>query len=441
MRVIIAAALFILPFVINAQAQEVMTWVDCVKEAKRQNPDLVSAYEQVRVNKAAKEVTRSAVLPQVSGAFSESTQGAYTPNNSSSLSSGSVAGANGQSNVQATTYAYSLTGQQLLFDGFQTSYNLSGAERTIIASKYNYDVTSSTVRLNLKTAFADLLNAQELIKVSEGILKRRQQSYDLVKLRYESGLEHKGSLMKSKADVAQASYNLEQARRNLYSSQIMLIKILGRSKFSSYDIIANGDFEIKDPQAMRPNFEKLAEDTPLLQQLIEKKEAAKYGYKSANAAFFPQVYANATAGKSDTVWPPKASSWAVGTSIAIPIFDGAQKFANVAKTLASWKQAQANERSGRDGVIFTMASAWAALQDAVANVAVQKEYLDAAHERAKIAATEYSIGLVSYDNWTIIEDNYVSAKQSYLSAETSALIAEATWIQAKGGTLDYDQTK
>jgi outer membrane protein TolC len=131
----------------------------------------------------------------------------------------------------------------------------------------------------------------------------------------------------------------------------------------------------------------------------------------------------------------------VGTSIAIPIFDGAQKFANVAKTLASWKQAQANERSGRDGVIFTMASAWAALQDAVANVAVQKEYLDAAHERAKIAATEYSIGLVSYDNWTIIEDNYVSAKQSYLSAETSALIAEATWIQAKGGTLDYDQTK
>ena len=70
---------------------------------------------------------------------------------------------------------------------------------------------------------------------------------------------------------------------------------------------------------------------------------------------------------------------------------------------------------------------------------VQKEVLDAATERAKIAAAEYSIGLLSYDNWIIIENNLVTAKRTFLSTQRDALIAEAGWVQAKGGTLDYDE--
>jgi outer membrane protein TolC len=81
---------------------------------------------------------------------------------------------------------------------------------------------------------------------------------------------------------------------------------------------------------------------------------------------------------------------------------------------------------------------WTQLQDAVDNIEVQKKSLDAARERAKIAEAEYSIGLMTFDNWIIIEDGYVNAKTNFLNTETNALTAEANWIQAKGGTLDYD---
>ena len=70
---------------------------------------------------------------------------------------------------------------------------------------------------------------------------------------------------------------------------------------------------------------------------------------------------------------------------------------------------------------------------------VQKKVLDAAQERAKISTAQYAIGLLLYDNWIIIEDNLVSAKKSYISAQNASLVAEANWVQAKGGTLDYDQ--
>ncbi|MDD5428387.1 MAG: TolC family protein [Candidatus Omnitrophica bacterium] len=404
------------------QAEEIAIWENCVKEAKFQNPDLAAARDKIDQNIAAKEVTRSAYLPQINTNFSESSKWQSHPA------------------AKTIAYAYDITGKQLLFDGFKVSYDLFTAQRNINAARYNYDVTSSTVRLNLRTAFANLLNAQELVNVADGILKRRQQNYALVKLRYEGGLEHKGSLMKSEADVAQAEYELAQAKRDIYSSQVLLIRTIGRSNFQATDIIANGDFEVKDKEAVRPDFEKLAVSNPFLSQLIQKKEAAKYGYKAANADFFPQIYANAAGARSDNVWPPKTSAWTVGTSASFSIFDGGKKFANVAQTLATWKQTQADERSGKDSIIYTMANTWATLQDAIANVYVQKKYLDAARERAKISEAEYSIGLLSYDNWIIIEDNYVSAKKNYLSAQTSALIAEANWIQAKGGTLDYDKT-
>jgi outer membrane protein TolC len=78
------------------------------------------------------------------------------------------------------------------------------------------------------------------------------------------------------------------------------------------------------------------------------------------------------------------------------------------------------------------------LKDAAARVSVQQEYLAAAEERARIAEQQYSVGLVTFDNWTIIEDNLVRAKSTYLDAQALALLSEAKWIQAKGETLEYE---
>ena len=435
----IIVILFLSSFINEAMAEETLTWEDCVKEAKTKHPDLISAWEKVNQAKASREATRSTYLPQISSSFSETTvgtQGKGGGSNQTSSASGTQGGSGGSSSTQITTYQYSVSGQQLLFDGFKTSYDLSSAERSITASRYNYDVTSSNIRLRLRTAFADLLNAQELLNVTESIAGRRKQNLELVKLRYEGGREHKGSLLTSEADMAGAEYEVEQARRNIYLSQRRLVKELGRT--TTNPLMAKGDFEVKYLERERPDFEKLAQANPLLQQLIAQREAAKFGVHSATAQFFPQIFANGSATKSETTWPPDRNSWSVGTSVSFPIFEGGLRFATLSKAKAAFAQALADERSGKDGVILTMADTWTKLQDAVEQVAVQKKFLQADTERAKIAEAEYSIGLLSFDNWIIIEDNLVSTKKNYLNAQTNALAAEANWVQARGGTLDYD---
>jgi outer membrane protein TolC len=405
-------------FTIQVMAGETLTWEGCVEEALKNNPDLVSAQEKVRQAKADKGITQSAMLPEVS----------------SQLSAKTSESSNGQTQ---DTYSYALRGQQLVFDGFKTVADIGAASKTITAQEYNYFVTSSNVRLNLRVAFITLLRAQELISLTEEIAERRAQNLELVQLRYEAGREHKGALLTAQADLAEAKFEVTQAERNLSLAQRELTKELGREKKLLLQV--QGSFDIPEGNLTKPDFESLADTTPLLKELIAKKEAARLGYSAAQGDFFPEVYVNGSVGKTASHWPPQSDEWSAGVTVSFPLFEGGSRIARASKAKSQFRQAQADERSGRDSVILTLEETWKKFQDAIDIVSVKNKFLEAAEERAKIASAQYSQGLITFDDWIIIENNLVNAKKAYLDAQADLLVAEADWIQAKGGTLEYVQ--
>jgi outer membrane protein TolC len=89
--------------------------------------------------------------------------------------------------------------------------------------------------------------------------------------------------------------------------------------------------------------------------------------------------------------------------------------------------------------LLQLKNTWSGYKDASENLQVQKKSLDAYKERAMIADTQYTTGLITFNDWTIIQDGLVSAQKSYLNAQANLLISEAAWIQAKGGTLEDEK--
>ncbi len=399
----------------RVRAEEVLTWEDCINEAKKNHPDLVSSEAKINQAKANKTIISSNLLPQISSDMSVRTS--KTANRD-----------------RTDTYSYGITGKQLLFDGFKTFYNRRAASENIKSAQYYYEVISTDVRLRLRTAFVELLKTQELLNITEVIARRRKQNVELVGLRYEAGREHKGSQLTAQANLAQAEFEVVQARRNIDLSQRRLTKELGRKNLTP--IRVRGDFEIKYSNRERPDFESLAGSNPFLQGLIAQREAARLGLKSARLDFIPQVYADANIGRTGSEWPPDEDEWSVGVSLSFPLFEGGRRIAEVSRNKALFSQLQADEQSGGDRVILNLEVTWTKLQDAIDKVEVQQKFLAAAEVRAKIAEAQYSTGLISFDNWTIIEDDLVRAKKSFLDAQANALIAEANWIQAKGGNIE-----
>ncbi|MFA5005569.1 MAG: TolC family protein [Candidatus Omnitrophota bacterium] len=419
--------LFLVIFTPGVWADQVLLWDDCLAEAKKNNPDLISSVESVKESAADKGITASALYPQVDGNLGVSTTHTNSRNSSTGVKTRST----------TDSYTYGATATQLLFDGFKTVNNVKSATEDIKAAQQNYRFTSSNVRLALRTAFINLLRSQELIKVVEEIVRIRRQNLELITLRYQSGLEHRGALLTAEADIAEANFELSQAKRDLVLSQRQLTAAMGRDKFEPISV--KGDFTIRDTVKEKPDLDLIVKNNPSLLKAIAEKNSASYSIKSAYANFSPELSGSAGANKTDTSWPPRAKTWNAGLTLTMPIFEGGLRFAQVAKAIAAYKQAEADERSIKDSAVVTLESAWAALQDAIETVTVQYKNLDATVERSKIAEAQYSTGFIDFDNWTIIEDNLVSAKKTYLNAQANLLLAEANWIQAKGETLEYAQ--
>ena len=413
--IIVLALLCWLPSAVRADMLPELSWEDCVQEAVRNHPDLAAAREKLNQNKAQKDITRAGALPQLNSSLSASRS-------------------NSTGKSQTRTYAHEVTGKQLLFDAFKTSNDIAAAQEDVRAAKYNYQVVSSNVRLRLWTAFIDLLSAQESLKVVEGIAQRRRQSLDLIFLRYQGGREHKGSLLTAQANLAQADFDVQQAKRNVDLSQRRLSKELGRAEFMP--MAAKGALETKDFDPVPPDFEQLVGTVPFLKELAAQKEAARFGVQSARSDFFPRVYVNAGAGKTDSSWPPGRNEWSAGLSLTFPLFEGGAQQAQLSKARSAFNASRAEEQSGRDGMILTLAGTWTQWQDDASHVDVQKKFLEASQVRGKIAEAQYSTGLISFNDWIIIEDDLVKNEKAFVQAKTNALISEADWLQAKGQTLD-----
>lgn len=407
----------ILNFAYQLQAQEIYTWDDCLKEAKVNHPDLISAREEINQSKADLDSSTSGLLPQVDADLNYSSSRSATSKRSES-------------------YSYGLSGSQLLFDGFKTTNERRQSKEILEATKFSYMVVSSEVRLRLRNAFIDVLKENQLLSITDSIVKRRQDSLELVKLRYEAGREHKGALLQAEANLAEAQADALDTQRNLQVSQRRLSKEMGRTQFQPLDI--QGTVDIADVALVQPEFEQLSETTPLLKELISRKEASRFGMHSAKADFFPSIYADADIGRSGSNWSPKDESSSIGVRVSLPIFDGGDRRASLKKAKATFRKSQADERSGRDDVILTLHQTWANFQNAVDQVNVQSKFLESAQARSKIGEAQYSNGLISFDDWIIIEDTLVRAEKSFIEAQAQALSAKADWVQAKGGTVENE---
>jgi len=403
---------------IPVSASVVLTWNDCVKEAARNHPDLIAAQQGVVQQEASVSLAGSSRWPQFSAALGAS--------NTWSSKSGS-----------GNSFSYGIAGSQLLFDGFKTANIVSAARQDVIAAKAGYRFTSAALRLRLRQAFINVLKAQKLAGLTQEIQKLRSNSLSLITLRYQSGMEHKGALLAAKANLAQADFDIDRARRGLESAQTALGKELGRDRFSPLRV--KGSFEIAFASLTKPDMENIAGSDPSLQKIRSQKRSAGFSLKAEQGDFWPQLSLTGDVSRSDTHWMPEDQGSSAGLRVSWPVFEGGSRAATLTRSRSVYRQLEEQERSTGASVRLDLEQSWNAFVDAAGYVTVQQQYLLAAEERAKIAEQQYSVGLSTYNDWTIIEDGLVSSKKSFLDTQANAVLMQAAWIAATGETLEYEK--
>jgi len=397
-----------------------ITWLECVQLTLRNNPDIMSAHEKLNQARAAKGITRSSVLPTI---------------NTNASFGHRIAGTNSSN---PDSYTYSASARQLLFDGLKSFYDIKRADLQINATEMSYLSKEIDTIYNVRCCFIDLMKAENYISITEEIYKRRKANYNLVKMRYDAGRENKGSLLASEADVLNSKNTMENAKLNLELSKKALYTSMGFYKFDrSFTVAPN--FSTNIDTRMQPDFPYIAENNPLLRQMILNTESAEYAQKASISEFFPKIYAGLNASAHGDSPKPNNKNLSASIEASFPIFQGGSKYYSEKKAESEYRQARIEQSGTRNAVLLTLERAWTNLQIKNQNLAVQETYLKAAQERSKIAESQYSIGIISFNEWNIIEESMVNSMNNHLSAKADLLYAEAIWVQATGGVGEYEK--
>ena len=400
-----------LAWAVNAPA-ETLTWEDCVRLAAGHHPALVAAAEQVRAAEYAVGGARAARRPQLSlGASAEHAE------------------QDGESAADASLSA-AASAEQALYTGGRLAASVESAQAALDRARADYDSAAANLTYDLRGAFADLLYAQEQAALLGKIAERRRENLELVRLRYEGGREHKGSLAMTEASSYQAEIEQRQAERQVESARRVLARTIGLPDddraLTISGVLAAG------PAPDTVDWEELAKLTPAYFQGEASIRSAAAAVQSARSGYRPDISLSGSAGRSGDTDAFDTDRWTVGVRLSFPLWSGGQTRAAVARARAQQSAAAAQQVDTLNGLISDFSERLQAFRNATENVTVQTRFAEASDLRAGIARELYGAGLLTFENWDVIENERISYQRRLLDVQYTAVVAEAAWQKAVG---------
>jgi outer membrane protein TolC len=388
-------------------------WQACLRLAEQRHPALVAARAELAAAEAAVGVAGSARLPQLGlGAAAQRSDSDRLPEGGD------------------TSLSAALNVEQTLYSGGANAARIE-ASRTVLQRTEALTVrTLSDLSHSLRTAYANLLFAQQQVTLLTGIEQRRHNNLELVELRYEGGREHKGSLALSRAADQEATVDLREARREEALRRETLRRTIGLVD-ASVSLVATGKLDVLEAPSPL-DVAELVRRTPEYARARAEKLAAEIDLRSARSGYRPTLALSGSAGRYGDEDAFDDDRWSVGLRLSFPFWPGGRTRYEVARARALLRKAEADLADNINDIAVSLAETLRAYESAVATVDIQAVYVRAAEVRAEIARREYEDGLLPFENWDLIENDLISRKRRLLEARRAAVVAESAWRRAAG---------
>ena len=311
------------------------------------------------------------------------------------------------------------------------------AQQTYLSTVETRRTTQISLIAEVSSAWLTLGADQELLKLAQGTLKTRQDSYALIARSAELGVA-------SNLDLAQARTGVEVARADVasYTSQVTRDR-------NALTVLAGKDVPAALlPEALPEQIASLRElpagiPSEVLQQRPDilaaehRLQAANANIGAARAAFFPSITLTADIGSASNqlsgLFESGTRVWGFSPQLNLPIFSGG-------RLLASLKSAKVDREIATAQYEKSIQNAFREVADALADHATLDEQLSA--RRALAAASEdsfrlsearFSKGVDSYLTLLDAQRSRYSAQQGLISTRLSRENNLITLYKVLGG--------
>jgi NodT family efflux transporter outer membrane factor (OMF) lipoprotein len=185
---------------------------------------------------------------------------------------------------------------------------------------------------------------------------------------------------------------------------------------------------------------QLLERRPDIASAERSVMAANANIGVAKAAYYPDLTLSLNGGYSSSTsnnWFSVPNRfWSVGPQLAMTLFDGGQRSAEVDRSEAAYDETVAKYRQiVLDG--FREVENYLVQLKVLENEAgVRQEALDAARESLRLTQNQYKAGVIAYLDVVVVQATALSNERNVLNLLQSRLIASVQLIAALGGGWD-----
>jgi len=389
-------------FISSLFSQQVVKWDDVLKEAKEKKLQLKQTEISLQQTKLKIEKIKSELYPRLN--FSVSSVKNYSKNFDSDI-----------------VYSYNLSLGIDLFNGFSTINNLRLQLVELLIAQENFKRVYMDTVSSLKESFINLYFVQENIALAEKILQRRKQNYELVKLKYESGSENLGSLLRVEADMLQAEYELKKLQREREVVIRQLLKILAKENFVDIKVETISELDEDIEKIINQDVADVIKQTPEYKikqyQLLETQIQAKL----AKSNFYPTVSFLANYGFSDTKPIPDKDKWNLYLSLraSYNIFNGFRDITDLKIANNNIKTAEFELENTKLNLVNNFYVLQNNYIDAKELLVVREKYLQALEKQAEIVSIKYANGLATYYDWYQTEESFINMQKSLLDLKNN----------------------
>ncbi len=321
--------------------------------------------------------------------------------------------------------------------------------RTVESSRAGLQASAAdvaTMRLSMQSTLAQTYFRLRVMDAEQRLLQQTVDAYTrsltITTNRYQAGIA-------AQSDVAVSRTQLENTRTQLLAldwqrAQLehAIAVLLGQPP-SSFDL-NSADILGTVPVVPVGLPSQLLERRPDVASAERRAAEANAQIGVAQAAWFPDLTLSAQAGFRSGQWAQwlsaPATFWTLGPALALTIFDGGARQAQVDQARAAFDVQAAGYRQ-------TVLTALREVEDFLVQLYVlgqeqvtQGRALDAARESLQLTQNQYEAGLIDYLSVVQVQTTALSTERTALQLTSDRLVASVQLIAALGGGWEMPPT-
>ncbi len=328
----------------------------------------------------------------------------------------------------------SITGRQMLFDGYETASEVNRTEANAESAGYAVSDVAETNALRAVEVYLNILRRQEIMELTEANLQAHQDIHQRISRRAESGVGRRADVDQIDARLALARTNVSAEAGNLTDAESNYIRVVGNTPTS---ITHPGDGCCdRAPATVQDAINIAYQQHPALRQALANHEAALSQEQGADAPFYPDLDLEVGATADNNVEGIEGSDRSLYAMFRMNynLLNGGADMARIEETEFLSEQAYEEAKLAKREIQQDVRLAWNALQTAYERIPHLKARADAAEKTRDAYTQQFDLGQRTLLDLLDSENEFLNASVDYVDAYYDQLYA-CYWLAETMGQL------